>query len=196
MPSSPVPSGAGCSDASLNQTSNCLPPAGNRNICGASELVTYADPAASIAMSLQKLCLPANSARTLPAPVFRSKPITALPLFAPTTLIPLLDKSSEQTHKVLEGSSARTPRIDALPKAPGLIHTSGAPLGLIRTTPPSAKFPTYKVPSRVDDRLSGNARSLGKEIDAGAASAQVLAHISPFAARRPVFATRLAVKGV
>jgi hypothetical protein len=65
----------------------------------------------------------------------------------------------------------------------------------MRTTPPSAKFPTYKVPSRVDDRLSGNARSLGKEIDAGAASDPLLANnMSPNVAIGPVFAMRSAVK--
>jgi hypothetical protein len=48
----------------------------------------------------------------------------------------------------------------------------------------------------VDDRLSGKARSLGKEIDAGAAKDPLLANnMSPNMAIGPVFAMRSAVKG-
>src|ERR1700753_988146 len=106
-------------------------------------------------MSLQRLCSPGKAARTFPAPVLRSKPTSALPAPPPGTLIPPLERSSEQAHTVLDASSTRTPRMEAVPEAVGLIHTSGLELGRMRTIPPSARLPTYSVPSWLDDRLSG-----------------------------------------
>src|SRR5580704_13658710 len=85
---------------------------------------------------------------------------------------PSADKSFEHAHKVFDRSSASTPKIDRLPKAPGLIQSSGlAAPGLIRMIPPEPKLPTYRVPSLVEVMFSGNTRSPGRPIDAGTANA-------------------------
>jgi len=40
----------------------------------------------------------------------------------PATRTPIADKSFEHAHSVLEFSSARTPKMDLLPNAPGRIQ--------------------------------------------------------------------------
>src|SRR5258708_39986586 len=86
---------------------------------------------------------------------------------------PSADISFEHAHKVFDRSSASTPKIDRLPKAPCLIQSSAfAVPGLIRMIPPEPKLPTYRVPSLVEVLFSGNTRSPRSSIDPGARDAR------------------------
>src|SRR4051812_16109539 len=86
--------------------------------------------------------------------------------------MPQPDTSFEQAQSVPVPSSASRPKVERVPSAPGAIHSSAdeAP-GAARLIPPSVMLPTKSVPSRVEVRLSGKARSPGSVTTVGAASA-------------------------
>src|SRR3954451_7849345 len=79
-----------------------------------------------MAISLHNVRSPGRATLPFEAPVFRSKDLSALPLAAPGPATPIDDMSFEHAHRVPELSSARTPRIDRLSLAPGLIQGSAA----------------------------------------------------------------------
>src|SRR5262249_18399418 len=107
-------------------------------------------------MSLHSVALPGNAALTLPSPEERSKPFTKLPGTELGPGIPMDEKSLEQTQRRLALLSTITPRVERLPNAPGLIHSSTMPdEGLMRQTPPTAGLLTYRVPSGAAVILSG-----------------------------------------
>src|SRR5260221_4009990 len=75
-------------------------------------------------------------------------------------------KSFEQAHSVLDASSAKTPKMEREPDAPGRTNTVlSADRGLTRTIPPSPTRPTKSAPSELDVMLSGNALVPGTGID-------------------------------
>ena len=101
-----------------------------------------------------------------PSPVLRSKAFSALPVSLPVAGPPNALKSFEQAQSVLDASSAKTPKIEREPAAPGWTNTVlSAVRGLTRTTPPSPMRPTKSAPSEVDVMLSGNAFVPGTGID-------------------------------
>src|SRR4029077_17905524 len=86
----------------------------------------------------------------------------SLPVAGPPNAL----KSFEQAHSVLDASSAKTPRIEREPNAPGRTNTVlSAALALIRTIAPSPRRPTKRAPSEVEVILSGKAFDPGTEID-------------------------------
>src|SRR5258707_519496 len=111
----------------------------------------------------------------LAAPVRRSKAFRAAPRSRPPEGPPKALRSLEQAQRLPEASSAKTPVIDREPAAPGATKSAAAPVrGSARTTPPSPRRPTNRVPSRVEVTLSGNARSPGSAIDDGPAATAVI----------------------
>src|SRR5712671_365981 len=99
-------------------------------------------------------------------PVFRSKPFNALAVSRPVAGPPNALKSFEQAQSVFDASSAKTPKIEREPNAPGWTNTVlSAVRGLTRTIPPSPTRPTNSTPSEVDVMLSGNAFVPGTAID-------------------------------
>src|SRR5690348_9609469 len=117
-------------------------------------------------MSLQNARELGNETLRFPTPVLRSKPFNALPVSVPVAGPPNALKSFEQAQSVLDASSAKTPRIERDPAAPGWTNTvlSAVP-GLTRTIPPSPRRPTNRAPSEVDVMLSGKAFVPGTGID-------------------------------
>src|SRR5690242_3781970 len=100
------------------------------------------------------------------SPVLRSKPFNALPVSLPVAGPPNALKSFEQAHSVVDTSSAKTPRIERDPAAPGWTNTVlSAVRGSTRTIPPSPRRPTKRAPSEVDVMLSGKAFVPGTGID-------------------------------
>src|SRR5216683_2861697 len=117
-------------------------------------------------MSLQKACEPGNETLRVPTPVFRSKPFNALPVSRPVAGPPNALKSFEQAQSVFDASSAKTPKIEREPNAPGWTNTVlSAVSGLMRTIPPSPTRPTNSTPSEVDVMLSGKGFVPGIGID-------------------------------
>ncbi len=99
-------------------------------------------------------------------PVFRSNPFNALPASLPVAGPPNALKSLEQAQSVFAASSAKTPKIEREPNAPGWANTVlSAVRGLTRTIPPFPTRPTKRAPSEVDVMLSGNAFVPGTAID-------------------------------
>ncbi len=99
-------------------------------------------------------------------PVFRSNPFNALPVSLPVAGPPNALKSLEQAQSVFAASSAKTPKIEREPNAPGWTNTVlSAVRGLTRTIPPFPTRPTKRAPSEVDVMLSGNACVPGTAID-------------------------------
>src|SRR5467141_1742859 len=99
-------------------------------------------------------------------PVFRSNPFNALPVSLPVAGPPNALKSLEQAQSVFAASSAKTPKIEREPDAPGWTNTVlSAVRGLTRTIPPSPMRPTKSTPSEVDVMLSGKAFVPGTGID-------------------------------
>jgi hypothetical protein len=98
--------------------------------------------------------------------VLRSKLFNALHVSLPAADPPNALKSLEQAQSVLAASSAKTPKIEREPDAPGWTNTVlSAVRGLTRTIPPSPKRPTKRTPSEVDVMLSGKAFVPGTGID-------------------------------
>src|ERR1700756_4092870 len=117
-------------------------------------------------MSLQNACEPGNETLPFPFPVLRSKPFSALPVSLPVAGPPNALKSFEQAQSVLDASSAKTPKIEREPDAPGWTNTVlSAVRGLTRTIPPSPRRPIKRTPSEVDVMLSGKAFVPGMGID-------------------------------
>src|SRR5690349_6091855 len=117
-------------------------------------------------MSLQNAREPGNETLRFPTPVLRSKPFNALPASLPVAGPPNALKSFEQAQRVLDASSAKTPRIERDPAAPDWTNTVLSVVrGLTRTMPPSPRRPTNRAPSEVDEMLSGKAFSPGMGID-------------------------------
>src|SRR6266849_11177668 len=117
-------------------------------------------------MSLQNACEPSNETLRFPTPVLRSKPFNALAVSLPVAGPPNALKSFEQAHSVLDASSAKTPKIEREPDAPGRTNTMlSADRGLTRTIPPSPRRPTKIAPSELDVMLSGKALVPGTGID-------------------------------
>src|SRR5580698_11242525 len=105
-------------------------------------------------MSLQNVWLPGNETLRFPFPVLRSKAFNALPVSLPFAGAPNALKSFEQAQRVLDASSAKTPKIEREPDAPGRTNTVlSADRGLTRTIPPSPRRPTKSAPSAVDVML-------------------------------------------
>jgi hypothetical protein len=101
-----------------------------------------------------------------PSSVLRSKPFSALPVSLPVAGPPSALKSFEQAQSVLVASSAKTPKIERDPEAPGWTNTVfSAVRGFMRTIPPSPTRPTKRTPSEVDVTLSGKAFVPGMGID-------------------------------
>src|ERR1700756_3180320 len=101
-----------------------------------------------------------------PSPVLRSKAFSALPVSLPVAGPPNALKSFEQAQSVLDASSAKTPKIEREPAAPGWTNTLlSAVRALTRTTPPSPMRPTKSSPSELDVMLSGKAFDPGMGID-------------------------------
>src|SRR5258708_16232300 len=101
-----------------------------------------------------------------PSPVLRSKAFSALPVSLPVAGPPNALKSFEQAQSVVDASSAKTPKIEREPAAPGWTNTVlSAVRGLTRTIPPSPMRPTKRAPSEVDVMLSGKAFVPGTGID-------------------------------
>src|SRR5580700_11082419 len=128
--------------------------------------VTYTDPFPSTVMSLQYACEPGSEKLCFASPVLRSKLFNALheslPVAGPHNAL----KSFEQAQSVLDASSAKTPKIEREPDAPGWTNTVRSALrGLTRTIPPSPTRPTKRTPSEVDVMLSGKAFAPGTGID-------------------------------
>src|SRR5690242_7750844 len=122
-------------------------------------------------MSLQVEGLLGNGTLILPAPVFRSKANSALTPSGVPTAIPRADRSFEHTHKRPAFSSTRTPKVEWVPKVPGSIHTFASDeCGSIRVIPPLARLLTYRVPSLLEEILSGKARSPGRATDSMSAA--------------------------
>src|ERR1700745_1692489 len=120
--------------------------------------VTYTDPFASTVRSLQNACEPGSEKLRFPSPVLRSKAFSALPVSLPVAGPPNALKSFEQAQSVLDASSAKTPKIEREPAAPGWTNTLlSAVRALTRTTPPSPIRPTKSSPSELDVMLSGKA---------------------------------------
>src|SRR5579872_692887 len=100
------------------------------------------------------------------SPVLRSKAFSALPISLPVAGPPNALKSFEQAQSVLDASSAKTPKIEREPAAPGWTNTVlSAVRALKRTTPPSPMRPTKSSPSELDVMLSGKAFDPGMGID-------------------------------
>src|SRR5882724_10484647 len=98
--------------------------------------VTYTDPFASTVMSLQNAFDPGNKTLRFPFSVLRSKAFNALPVSLPFAGAPNALKSFEQAQSVFEASSAKTPKIEREPKAPGWTKVAfSCVCGLIRTIP-------------------------------------------------------------
>jgi hypothetical protein len=70
-------------------------------------------------MSLQNACAPGNDTLRFPIPVLRSKAFNALPVSLPVAGAPKALKSFEQAQSVFDASSAKTPKIEREPNAPG-----------------------------------------------------------------------------
>src|SRR4029077_12361543 len=105
--------------------------------------VTYTDPFASTVMSLQNARDPGNETLRFPFHVLRSKAFNALPISLPVAGAPRALKSLEQAQSVFEASSAKTPKIEREPDAPGWTKIVLSPVrGLTRTIPPSPRRPT------------------------------------------------------
>src|ERR1700739_274453 len=101
-----------------------------------------------------------------PSPVLRSKDFSALPVSLPVAGPPNALKSFEQAQSVLDASSAKTPKIEREPAAPGWTNTVlSAARELTRTIPPSPIRPTKSAPSELDVMLSGKAFVPGTGID-------------------------------
>src|SRR6266478_607120 len=133
---------------------------------GCALSVIYREPLASAVMSLQNACELGNETLRFPTPVLRSKPFNALPVSLPVAGPPNALKSFEQAQSVPDASSAKTPKIEREPNAPGWMNTVlSAVRGLTRTIPPSPSRPTKRAPSEVDVMLSGKAFSPGTGID-------------------------------
>lgn len=146
--------------------SNVVAPAESFKIVGFALSVTYRDPFPSTVMSLQNACEPGKETLRFPPPVLRSKPFNVLPVSLPVAGPPDALKSFEQAHSVLDASSAKTPKIEREPDAPGWTNTVlSAVQGFIRTIPPSPRRPTKSTPSEVDVMLSGKAFVPGMGID-------------------------------
>src|SRR6266403_6419590 len=123
-------------------------------------------------MSLQKAGAPGSATLRFAAPVRRSKPFRALPLSPLPEGPPKALRSFEHAQSVFALSSASTPKMDRVSDAPGGTNTATSPLReSVRTIPPSPRRPMNSVPSAVDVRLSGNARSPGSAIDCASAIA-------------------------
>src|SRR5713101_577312 len=117
-------------------------------------------------MSLQNACEPGNETLRFPTPVLRSKPFNALPVSLPVAGPPNALKSFEHAQSVPDASSAKTPKIEREPAAPGWTNAVLAAVrGWTRTIPPSPRRPTNRAPSEVDVMLSGNAFVPGTGID-------------------------------
>src|SRR6266849_9168029 len=117
-------------------------------------------------MSLQNAWIPGNETLRFPFPVLRSKAFNALPVSLPVAGAPKALRSFEQAQSVFEASSARTPKIEREPDAPGWTKiVLSAVRGLTRTIPPSPRRPTKRAPSEVDVMLSGKAFVPGTGID-------------------------------
>src|SRR5260370_22045704 len=128
--------------------------------------VTYTDPFPSRVMSLQNACVPGSEKLRFASPVSRSKLFNALHVSLPPADPPNALKSFEQAQSVLDASSAKTPKIEREPAAPGWTNTVlSAARGLTRTIPPSPRRPTKSAPSEVDVMLSGKAFVPGTGID-------------------------------
>src|SRR4029077_2746864 len=128
--------------------------------------VTYTDPFPSTVMSLQNACEPGSEKLCFASPVLRSKLFNALHVSLPAADPPSALKSFEQAHSVLDASSAKTPKIEREPAAPGWTNTAlSAVCGLTRTIPPYPTRPTKRTPSEVDVMLSGKAFVPGTGID-------------------------------
>src|SRR6266481_8862156 len=128
--------------------------------------VTYTDPFASTMMSLQNACEPGSEKLCFASPVLRSKLFNALQVSLPAADPPNALKSLEQAQSVLVASSAKTPKIEREPDAPGWTNTVlSAVRGFMRTIPPSPRRPTKSAPSEVDVMLSGKAFVPGTRID-------------------------------
>src|SRR6516165_4043992 len=138
MPSRPGAPPGGCSKSGLcTQTSSWLPPRFNLRISGASESVTNKDPSGPTTRSLHIAGLPGSSALTLPSPEVKSKPLTKLPGTELGPGTPDEEKSFEHTQSMFAFPSTKTPSIDRVPNAAGLIHGSTVPVsGFTRQTPP------------------------------------------------------------
>jgi hypothetical protein len=63
-------------------------------------------------LSLHNAGVPGSKALTVPWPVFRSKPFSALTPSEPEMVIPRADRSLEHTHRVLDFGSAKTPNVE------------------------------------------------------------------------------------
>jgi hypothetical protein len=117
-------------------------------------------------MSLQYACEPGSEKLCFASPVLRSKLFNALHVSRPAADPPNALKSFEQAQSVLDASSAKTPKIEREPDAPGWMNTVLSALrGLTRTIPPSPRRPTKRAPSEVDVMLSGKAFFPGTGID-------------------------------
>src|SRR5579871_7010114 len=128
--------------------------------------VTYTDPFPSTVMSLQYACEPGSEKLCFASPVLRSKLFNALHVSLPAADPPNALKSFEQAQSVPDASSAKTPKIEREPDAPGWMNTLlSAVRGLTRTIPPSPRRPTRRAPSEVDVMLSGKAFFPGTGID-------------------------------
>src|SRR5713226_1306977 len=99
-------------------------------------------------------------------PVLRSNPFNALPVSRPVAGPPNALKSFEQAQRVFDASSAKTPKIEREPNAPGWTNTVLSPVrGVTHTIPPSPRRPTNSTPSEVDVMLSGKGFVPGMGID-------------------------------
>ena len=128
--------------------------------------VIYTEPLASTVMSLQNACEPGSEKLCFAFPVLRSKLFNALQVSLPAADPPNALKSFEQAQSVLDASSAKTPKIEREPDAPGWMNTVlSAVRELTRTIPPSPRRPTKSAPSEVDVMLSGKAFAPGMGID-------------------------------
>ena len=128
--------------------------------------VTYTDPFPSTVMSLQNACEPGSEKLCFASPVLRSKLFNALDESLPVAGPPNALKSFEQAQSVFDASSAKTPKIEREPNAPGWMNmVLSAVRGLTRTIPPSPTRPTNSTPSEVDVMLSGKGFVPGMGID-------------------------------
>ena len=105
--------------------SNVVAPTESFKMVGFALSATHTDPFPSTVMSSQNACEPGSEKLCFASPVLRSKLFNALHVSLSAEDPPNALKSLEQARSVLVSSSAKTPKIEREPDAPGQFANSG-----------------------------------------------------------------------